>query len=767
LRKPRFEDIAAPEDLALLGWTLITVIAAWIVMPGFSLLKPLMSNDGIYISPRIFEALQIRSWSGLTYRADTLGGVAFADIYGKPALYILLSWFKVSVETAMNCAVILTQVSYGFLGAKAAISLQRRWSGSTPTRVPTPAKIGLALLTAFVPIVGARVQYGHLESLWGLELFLILLSIGLSLQANDFTRTQLTVIFLTFLHAIPALGQQTKTYSVVFGGIILLPLFWTGPHRQFKAWAKARQKQIVHLSLAALGATLAVVPAYYGMLRFALSSDPARGFGRESIVYSYPGTEFVNWVASLSWNYKLFQTTQNPILITEFFFPFGPLLLFLFCLWKKSRAAVIGALISLTLGILFSLKVEPVATLLQTLIPVLKMFRIPERSVMPFCLVLPIFASALLLGESPQKTSTTAAWVGVGGLILLALLPPMGREILLWSVAIALLVLIHKKSSHVWWSVSTALLFFGVGSVISFSAWLQQAPAPSASMAHLRELGDTLKERKPELSSHLNRVHFNFMHPEHNVMTPVASRLSSVAGYWHPLQRFSEMYAALNNTKYESTAVYFNITPKDPAWPTLIQLYNVCCEVSLDAEKKVRLNPMMETAGPAWFSSKVAMTTSITEVAALLKSRIHLPPLEFVEVLPIVTSDGKVPAQDLQSKDISVCKAARIKTPVDMGSDRQSFSVTVESPNTCPLTFAMNYSEMLRARAQSDSGAQDLQVFPGFGSLATAMIPQGTYAVEIWAEPYDHVALRWLGWIGFLIFGLALWQLPRSKLELE
>jgi len=54
----------------------------------------------------------------------------------------------------------------------------------------------------------------------------------------------------------------------------------------------------------------------------------------------------------------------------------------------------------------------------------------------------------------------------------------------------------------------------------------------------------------------------------------------------------------------------------------------------------------------------------------------------------------------------------------------------------CPLTFAMNFTEDLRATAVLGDGRRlPVPVFPGYGALATVTVPAGATEVHVRAEP--------------------------------
>jgi len=59
-----------------------------------------------------------------------------------------------------------------------------------------------------------------------------------------------------------------------------------------------------------------------------------------------------------------------------------------------------------------------------------------------------------------------------------------------------------------------------------------------------------------------------------------------------------------------------------------------------------------------------------------------------------------------------------------------------ETTAECPLTFAMNFTEDLRATAALADGQRlPAAVFPGYGALASVIAPAGAVEVRVAAEP--------------------------------
>ena len=159
------------------------------------------------------------------------------------------------------------------------------------------------------------------------------------------------------------------------------------------------------------------------------------------------------------------------------------------------------------------------------------------------------------------------------------------------------------------------------------------------------------------------------------------------------------------------------------------------------------------TLGPAWFSEYVVWKDSWVDLASELPAAIpnDLLMLEFDEMARAAKTE--------LSADFKGCKDAKVLEH-EMGADRQTFIFKTSAPKDCPMTVAMNYSEMLKAR--TDSG-ENLNLFPGNGALTSIVVPAGEQEITVYAQAYEPVWIKALGYLGLLMFFVGLYFLPKFQ----
>jgi hypothetical protein len=110
------------------------------------------------------------------------------------------------------------------------------------------------------------------------------------------------------------------------------------------------------------------------------------------------------------------------------------------------------------------------------------------------------------------------------------------------------------------------------------------------------------------------------------------------------------------------------------------------------------------------------------------------------EVLWRNAADPLAASAPLPSTLDARCRDARV-TAVHAPRRGQEIVAEVSTAATCPLTLAMNFSEDLRALTTLANGSRvDAPLFPGYGTLATVLVPSGATVVSVRAEP---VRLPW------------------------
>jgi hypothetical protein len=430
--------------------------------------------------------------------------------------------------------------------------------------------------------------------------------------------------------------------------------------------------------------------------------------------------------------------------VHEVNYPVGPLVVLLALVpWRRARALGVGLGISLAAIVIFSMDLAPFSRALLAAIPPLHSFRVPSRSALVWLWLVPILGAAALAHRDRIAPRAWAAWLAIPLAMLLLILPPIVREcaaVLLVAVVVVLTLLRRQAVP-----VAIVLVVLGVSSVAAFGERLSPFLGVPSLFATAEAIGTAVRTEKPALESSLARVRLDFEVPPFAPNTAVAARLSSLDGYAVPTRRFSALVVALRGERYEPTANFFRLTAADTAFPALRQLYNVTDSVAVVPPQRLAITALGPTAGPAWFSVSVSRADDLTALARELRESGDTLHLRVRQVLWHDGADPLAASAPLPSQLDDRCRDARVAA---VHAPRRSSHIVAEvaTAAACPLTFATNFTEDLRAMAVLAGGVElAVPVFPAYGALAGVWVPAGATMIRLRAQP---VQLPWAGaWV--------------------
>ena len=713
------------DDILLLAVTAVLVPLSWAFFLGWSSGRSVSGYDAISTLLLVVQELVASGgdWSALAYRPDLFGGMNMRDAIAPFPPFGVFARLGLPAQDVYNLSAWLVQGLLAFHGVRAAANLAAAWREGGPGLGWTERVAGV-FLVGFAPALGWRFGYGHLTLLAGLLPFAVGFGLIVAAATRTATVTLVAVALLALHVGFLFTGHQIVAYGAILGAPILFGAWWS---------LGRSPRALVLPALVAVASLLLILPDFAKVVALATSSDSVRSLGRMSLTYGYVTERWVDWLGSLAWTRGAIPGGQEEILHHETNVPLGPLVLLLALVpWRRAHGLLIGLAATATLIVLFATNTRPVSTALLTLFPPLNSFRVPARAMLLVVFILPVLAlAALAAGAAQRSWGQTAA--GAALFLVLFLAPSPAREAMAWAGAA--FAVVHRFRPLPWAAglagPGLALALAG-GSLGGFRERLLPFVDVPELFARCHHLGRAVKAARSELESPLARVSLALEYPELGPNTAFASGLSSLDAYYFPPRRFLQLYFALRKTEYEPSAVFLRTPPGSPGGRALHQLFNVGWLIRAGEENQLSAQSLGLTAGAAWFSAGVRPTASMATLAdellaqgADLHTRVH-------EVLFIVDDDPRRP-QTLPPGLDPQCASAQVLR-VDAVRARPWVEAVVESPADCPLTFAMNYAETLRATATSGLKTVTLSPFPAYGTLAAVLVPRGAGTVRIEAR---------------------------------
>ena len=717
----------------MLATTVAVVPLTWLLI-GWRWPQSVSGHDGLANLLVLLQALtgEKGEWSRLAYRADFLGGMKARDAVGPFPVFSLLARRDFSPTTILDLTTFLLQVVIAFLGVRAASSLAAAWSG-LEARPRLLLRLAGIWACAFAPVLGWKIGAGHQTLVTGMLPFLAAFALVVAGGSGTASATLTLVAAAALTGGVLFTGHQMVLYGAIFGAPILLGAWWA---------LGGRPRDLLLPATLVVGAGLLAMPALWGVLAHAFGTDSLRAMHGMRITYSYPTAHPLDWLTSLLWARDVLRPSQPQILHHEINNPVGPMLLLLALVpWRRARALAGGLATSAAVALLFSLNAHPFSDTLLAILPPLGTFRVPTRAILPALFVLPILALAgVLLERDRPRVRPVLTGLGAAALYLV---PALVRELAGWTLATAAAFRPRRLGRLA--SIPAAATFFllAAGGLAAFrerAVSFDVFPDGDALLARARHIGGAALAAQPALRSPLVRVSASFEWPELLSNTALAAGLSSLDGYYFPQRRLVELMCAARGQGYQPNSLLLRFPAERPSSRALFQLYDVAWR--LDESGAVR--PLMPTAGPAWFSSRVIRVESFATLGHQLVSLRDDLAAQARRTAWLVDTDPMVGRAGLPSAVDARCADARVDG-VDAAGGATIAIAHVTSPADCPLTFAVNYAETLEATARMEADRfRAATVFPSYGALAGVWVPRGASEVRLTAQvPRPPLAPLW------------------------
>ena len=709
----------------ILATTVAVVPLTWL-LTGWRWPRSVSGHDGLANLLVLLQALtgEKGEWSRMAYRADFLGGMKARDAVGPFPPFGLLARGGFSPTTILDLTTFLLQVVIAFLGVRAALGLAAAWSGRD-VRAGLLLRVAGIWACAFAPVLGWKIGAGHQTLVTGMLPFLAAFALVAAAGSGTASATLTVVAAAALVGGVLFTGHQLVLYGAIFGGPILLGAWWA---------LGRRPRDLVLPASTVAGAAVLAMPALWGVLAHAFGTDSLRAMHGMRITYSYPTAQPLDWLTSVLWARDVLRPSQPPILHHEINNPAGPMLLLLALVpWRRARALAAGLGASAAAALLFSMNAHPFSDALLAVLPPLGSFRVPTRAILPALFVLPILALAGVLAEERPRVRPALAGLAAAAMYLA---PALVRELAGWALAasasfrprrpVALARLGAIPRGAVFFILAAGGLAAFRERAVSFDAF----PDGDALLARAQRIGGEAVTTEPALRSALVRVSPSFEWPELLSNTAPATGLSSLDGYYFPQRRLVELMCATRGQAYQPNSLLLRFPPERPSSRALFQLYDVAWRL----DESGAVAPLMETAGPAWFSSRLIRAPSFAALGRQLVSMRDDLAGQARRAAWLVEADPMVVRAGLPSSVDARCVDARVDG-IDAWRGPTIAIARVTSPADCPLTFATNYAETLRATAVMAGGRpRAATVFPSYGSLAGVWVPRGAFEVRLTAR---------------------------------
>ncbi len=765
-------------DLFVLFLSTIVILAVWFLFLGFVPSTLISGNDGPFVTTELQSMIDSGIFlKNFQYSYVRGGGHPLSGITGANGIYQFLSFFNFGPTAICNIIVFFIQIIYSFFCIKLISCQSTANHGQHLFNIKTRfLLVPTILLTAFAPILGWRLGYGHLILVLGAMTLIFSLSTISATINKKITITHALLLFTAFLSVIQTpFAAQTIVYAVCLGSFIIVGyiLNYTDLGLRKHNIIKQIIDSILPLLIILLCAILASFTALGDIVSFFLGSNTTRNVREEATIYSYTTATIADFISSIFLSNQIIPSSRDQFLWHESNYPIGPIIIFLVMYFQKNFRLLVGFLISVALISILSMNITPLSDLLLSTVPILKSFRVPSRAwliisvlITPLALTF-IFSQLSDTSTSPNKLIKSISKTNLAIITIIPIVfffvPDIIAEIVAWFSVIMVTVMFTKQRFFLKQSTIKAVLLFSlfslsIVSIRAFNSRLISIKNFPTIIENAKGLANQLKSNNQEMNNPLVRTSFGFAFPAISVNQNVYMGISSLDGYFLFPGKFSAFVKEVWQMNKTDIVHFLKINEQSKNFKIFQQLYNIKFSLVPATNNNVEIRPLLPTNGAAWFSNKLIPQNSLKELVNILISKQDSLKDYLREQLLFINSDLPNP---LTVNAIS-CEQSEVKNVTHI-KDGNQLLLSVKSVGDCPLTIATNYADNFVIEASSGSAGQSrfLTPFAGHGVLLSFIVPDNTTDIVISNKPSLS---RWfifidlIGWSLLIFYCTWIWR---------
>ncbi len=504
--------------------------------------------------------------SDFIYSSTRLGGSVTgpADF---PAFLQLLSLFNVHPILAVDLLIVLSQTMVAFFSLTLPLLLlDRHWSQEL-------LSVPLALVAAFIPALGWRIFYGHLNLVWGLLWGLALVYLFIAVLRNRLT---VTGILLSVIALVNSLQCINLVQPIIYGFFILLiAAVFAAPELRK---TQGKKGALITVMLIILGCVVFSVNHLANV--FVFLKQIARNTS-EAVIYSYNTQTASDFLSSFFYSTTTVPVDRDDFLLHETNLGYGVLPLILMglgFLLKKYKLLLLNAAL-ISLGIILSSNLPMLSDGLLTVAPILKSFRCPSRVFFLLTFFQLVCFNHLVFSRKLKLTGKGLLLLFLS--LVLAIFVPLSLTVspdyLLLVLALLVTVsFIRREHGHLIMPLAIGT-FIGLN-ILGFREKIPKDRPDLDSIDNERKFFSLFPKLPKVLLEHAAlQVHSNVF----GLNQSAAYGFSSVDGYAYPQRRFVELFRQLA-PQVPLTQNQFLMNSRSPFFPLFQNLFNITGEVVSD-----------------------------------------------------------------------------------------------------------------------------------------------------------------------------------------
>ena len=636
-----------------------------------------------------------------------------------PIYFWILSYFKLTPIKTINVSIVFTQVlvAYSITNIIKNINEENEyWRMSSL----------IGLVAAFLPFMGWRIGYGHLNIIWGFMPFLALLNLYLEFQKKQISYLGIFFTLITYLNCIGCISVvQVFIYSALIVGAMYVFFFLKIP--------KKNLLRFILINLVLITASFLMFNTQFNDV-LKISMELKRNLSTD-MIYTYNVENVKDFIASIFYFHETINTGRDPYLLHEANLGYGPLyfLCIILLIFKKKWKLLGFFVFFITIGFAISSNSKYIAQAILALLPILKAFRCPSRFFIPLNVLTLITIGVFYT----SKIKKNIQYLGLLSMIFIwpvyqmIIICKITDEILIISTLVIFTLSILKKNDYI---KIIFLIFFFSTTLLSFKNKIPENRLSEARFNDEIKFFKKFTMTNSLLEHSSSQLQSKYFGPNSSIIF----NYSSVEGYNSPTSRFYDFYFAIRGGNIPGFN-YFEINSQYPWFKYYADFFNITSELKLENNQWILSK--IKDSNPFYLPSKISI--------------VHNPREVLEKFNPNITALVEPEFSNFKEK-ITRCTSLEIN---NLNSELVDFSVKNMSEG-CIIIFPTQYSSFLEIKSYNNLS---FLVFPVNWVQTGIFIPKGEFRLLLsGAHNVDNLFLYPI--IGLFLFIVFSYLLIKQKI---
>jgi hypothetical protein len=569
----------------------------------------------------------------------------------------------------------------------------------------------LAIVFMFLPSIGWRVNYGHLNIINGVIAYAICIIVPLKIYNQSFSISKMMIIGIFLSHVLPYSSFQMVIYAIFFS----MPIYFFIFYKIFK------EKKTFHLHYGLGSILIGIIissPILYLILDYFLSGNSSRKIEND-LLFSYIGPSLDVLYSSLTISRQAIPNKYNLALHHEINYPLTltAITIFFFAIYKSIQMRIkIAPLVFLSclMMIVFSFNFFGLTEILVKSIPIMGSFRVPYRTFI-FMNINILITSLILITSKISSIKFIELGIAILVILFTSIIPSAYLEILCLLILLFTYFLFRRKTNPR--SAFVYICLLAALNTKGFSERFTETHDISSIEDNLTELSKADDIKGEELFKTINYVRNGVAHSNSLLL----NNSSVINAFWHPNKNFNDAFSLIFNLPIDPSRLYFPIDIHNKYFSTFESMYAIRTTLFQPQAESSKVHLVKNNnVKNIWSPTEVHKFSDSNTFYNFIRDK-GKKTIDLFSNYLFISQNIKI-----NKNSFTKCKYFEIDK-VENGT----LSIKIENNSPCLIVLPINYSHNLTAFNSTNT---PVQLFNANGPLVGMLIPENSKKIVLKAS---------------------------------